>query len=41
MCRECGYTVKCKNCNITMTYHLNTNKYKDKIIENLRDEKND
>ena len=26
MCRDCGYTVKCKNCNITMTYHLNTNK---------------
>ena len=21
MCRECGYTVKCKNCNISMTYH--------------------
>ncbi len=21
MCRECGYTVKCKSCNITMTYH--------------------
>ena len=28
MCRDCGYTVKCKNCNITMTYHLNTNKLK-------------
>lgn len=21
MCRECGYTVKCKNCNISLTYH--------------------
>ena len=28
MCRECGYTVKCKNCNITMTYHLKNNKLK-------------
>ena len=22
MCRDCGHTIKCKNCNITMTYHL-------------------
>ena len=28
MCRECGYTVKCKNCNITLTYHLKENKLK-------------
>ena len=21
MCRECGYTVKCPNCNISLTYH--------------------
>lgn len=28
MCRECGYTIQCKNCNITMTYHLNSNKLK-------------
>lgn len=28
MCRDCGYTVTCKNCNITMTYHLNQNKLK-------------
>ena len=21
MCRDCGYTVKCKNCNISLTYH--------------------
>lgn len=28
MCRECGYTVKCKNCNITMTYHSKDNKLK-------------
>jgi len=28
MCRECGYTVKCKNCNITMTYHSKDNRLK-------------
>ncbi len=28
MCRDCGYTVKCKNCNITMTYHSKGNKLK-------------
>ena len=28
MCRNCGYTVKCKNCNINLTYHANTNKLK-------------
>ena len=28
MCRDCGYTVKCKNCNITMTFHLKENKLK-------------
>ena len=28
MCRDCGYTVKCKNCDITLTYHSNTNKLK-------------
>ena len=28
MCRDCGYTVKCKNCDITLTYHINTNKLK-------------
>ena len=28
MCRECGYTVKCKNCNISMTYHKAINKLK-------------
>ena len=28
MCRNCGYTVKCKNCNINLTYHSNTNKLK-------------
>ncbi len=28
MCRNCGYTVKCKNCNINLTYHFNTNKLK-------------
>lgn len=28
MCRDCGYVVKCKNCNISMTYHAYTNKLK-------------
>ncbi len=28
MCRDCGYTVKCKNCNITLTYHSKENKLK-------------
>lgn len=28
MCRECGYTVKCKNCNITLTYHRQENRLK-------------
>ena len=28
MCRDCGYTAKCVNCNITMTYHIKQNKLK-------------
>lgn len=28
MCRKCGYTVKCKNCNINLTYHSNNKKLK-------------
>lgn len=28
MCRDCGHTVQCKNCNITMTYHSKGNKLK-------------
>ena len=28
MCRNCGYTVKCKKCNISMTYHSYENKLK-------------
>ena len=28
MCRECGYTAKCKNCNINLTYHVNVNRLK-------------
>ena len=28
MCRECGYTVKCRNCNVSMTYHGYENKLK-------------
>ena len=28
MCRDCGFTAKCKNCNITLTYHKNRNKLK-------------
>ena len=25
MCRDCGYTLKCPNCNISLTYHRNQN----------------
>ena len=28
MCRECGYVAKCKNCNISLTYHNSGNKLK-------------
>ncbi len=28
MCRECGYVAKCKNCNISLTYHISENKLK-------------
>ena len=28
MCRECGHTVKCKNCNISLTYHSYEKKLK-------------
>ena len=28
MCRNCGYTVKCKNCNISLTYHSYERKLK-------------
>ncbi len=28
MCRDCGYTVKCKNCNINLTYHSKDKKLK-------------
>lgn len=28
MCRDCGYTVKCKRCNISLTYHEYTNSLK-------------
>lgn len=28
MCRNCGYTVKCPNCNISMTYHSYEKKLK-------------
>jgi len=28
MCRDCGFTAKCKNCNITLTYHQHENKLK-------------
>lgn len=28
MCRNCGYAVKCKNCNISMTYHSYEKKLK-------------
>ncbi len=25
MCRDCGYTLKCPNCNISLTYHMTQN----------------
>lgn len=28
MCRQCGYTAKCKNCNINLTYHARENSLK-------------
>lgn len=28
MCRECGFTAKCKNCNISLTYHMAESKLK-------------
>lgn len=28
MCRDCGYTVKCNKCNVTMTYHVEQNRLK-------------
>lgn len=28
MCRDCGYTVKCKRCNISLTYHKEEGKLK-------------
>ena len=28
MCRDCGYTIKCKYCNITLTYHIGEDKLK-------------
>ena len=28
MCRDCGETIKCDRCNITLTYHKNVNKLK-------------
>lgn len=28
MCRDCGNTIKCKNCNITLTYHAKQQKLK-------------
>ena len=28
MCRDCGHTIKCKNCNISLTYHSYSKKLK-------------
>ncbi len=28
MCRDCGYTIKCKRCNISLTYHEYNNRLK-------------
>ena len=27
MCRDCGYVVKCEDCDVSMTYHLTENKF--------------
>ena len=27
-CKKCGYVVKCDKCDVSMTYHMNTNKLK-------------
>ena len=26
MCRDCGYVVKCENCDVSMTYHMDENR---------------
>ena len=49
MCRDCGYTLKCPNCNISLTYHISQNLLKchycghtekiAKICPNCRSEK--
>ena len=49
MCRECGYTLKCPNCDISLTYHITQNKLKchycgyqkipDKYCPNCKSEK--
>jgi len=48
MCRECGYTVKCPNCNISLTYHSFENKLKchycgheDKVVKTCPECKSD
>lgn len=28
ICKDCGHTIKCKNCDITLTYHIKQNKLK-------------
>lgn len=28
ICRDCGYTLKCEKCNVSLTYHANINKLK-------------
>ena len=47
-CSSCGYTYKCPNCDITLTYHKSTNnlrchycgytKYKDNVCPNCRED---
>ncbi len=49
MCRECGHTLKCPNCDISLTYHITQNKLKchycgyqkipDKYCPNCKSEK--
>ena len=33
MCRDCGFTAKCRNCNITLTYHKDENKLNAIIVD--------
>ena len=36
MCRECGYVAKCKNCNISLTYHIKEEKLNQILKDNVK-----